>query len=505
MTPAPGPVPAAAPPAGPLLLLDGIHKRYGTTAALAGASLRLDRGEIHALLGENGAGKSTLMRIAFGLVTPDAGRIAVEGVVRRVGSPLEARRLGIGMVHQHFTAIPTFSVLENVALAAGWPADLRGNRARLEQLMERTGILLAPELLAERLSAGLKQRLELLKALASDARILLLDEPTSVLPPSETDGFLELIAGLRGRGVSSVLITHKLDEALRVGDRVTVLRRGAVSHSGPVAGATAAALAVAMLGAAPARAPRVAPPAVGPVLARLSGVSVPRLGGTGSGLRHATLEVRGGEVLGVAAVEGNGQRELLRALAGLAAIAGGTAELSGPIACIPEDRTREAQVSEFSLAENLVLAQGAAGPWVRRGWIDWPAARARTTALIEAYGVRAEGADAMAGTLSGGNQQRMIIAGAMERGPRLLVAENPARGLDLRATAEVYDRLRSAARGGAAVVLHIPDLDELLEVSDRVIVVVDGVVHEVPPAATRDDIGGLMLSQKGAPRARGPA
>ncbi len=499
MTPEPVPGLAASPGAVPLLLLDGIHKRFGSTQALAGAALQVNRGEIHALLGENGAGKSTLMRIAFGLVAPDAGSVTVDGVIRRLASPLDARRLGIGMVHQHFTAIPTFTVLDNVALSAGWPMRRRANRDRLDRLMQDTGIQLPPEVAAEHLSAGLKQRLEVLKALAADARLLLLDEPTSVLPPPETASFLALITGLRARGVSSVLITHKIDEALGTADRVTVLRRGSVVHSGPVADASAGMLAAAMLGAELEPRPRNDPAAPGPVLARLRGASAPRLGGTGSGLRDATIEVRGGEVLGVAAVEGNGQRELLRVLAGLVEPRGGSAEVSGPVAFIPEDRTREGVIGGFSLSENLVLGMGAAAPWVRRGWIDWPAARVRTAALIAGYGVRAEGPDALAGSLSGGNQQRMVIAAAAERAPRLLVAENPARGLDVRATAEVHARLREAARNGAAVVLHIPDLDDLLAVADRLVVVVDGVVHEVPHGVAREEIGRLMLSRNTAP------
>ncbi len=505
MTPGPDAGLGTAPGAAPLLLLDGIHKRFGSTQALSGASLRVERGEIHALLGENGAGKSTLMRIAFGLLAPDAGSVAVDGVVRRVGSPLEARRLGIGMVHQHFTSIPTFTVLENVVLAAGWPMRARVNRARLDQLMQETGIPLPPDATADNLSAGLKQRLEVLKALAADARILLLDEPTSVLPPPETAGFLALITSLRARGVSAVLITHKIDEALSTADRVTVLRRGSVVHAGPIAGISAATLAGAMLGAELERPPRTAPAATGPVLARLRQASVARLGGTGSGLREATLELRGGDVLGVAAVEGNGQRELLRALAGLAELTSGSAEVSGPVAFIPEDRTHEGVIAGFTLTENLVLGVGAAAPWVRRGWIDWAAAEQRTAALISGYGVRTEGPGALAGSLSGGNQQRMIIAGAAERSPRILVAENPARGLDLRATAEVHERLRGIARGGAAVVLHIPDLDDLLAVADRLVVVVDGVLHEVPPGATREEIGALMLSRDTVSRIPRPA
>ena len=477
----------------PLLQLSGIHKRFGQVEALRDVSFRLEPGEIHALLGENGAGKSTLMKVAYGLVAPDAGTIRVRGSEARLHDAMAARRLGIGMVHQHFTSIPALTVAENVALAAGWRPVPREIRARVSRLAEEFGLPLDPAARVEDLSAGLKQRLEVVKALASNAALLLLDEPSSVLPPDEAAALLEMIRRFRARGIPSVLITHKLHEALAVADRVTVLRRGVVVHEGPTAGETPASLAAHMLGIAP---PAEEPPPVmagGEVRVRLQGVSAARLGASGSALHEASLEVRAGEVVGVAAVEGNGQRELLRVIAGTARVAAGEAAVTLPVSFIPEDRTAEALVGEFSLAENLVLAQGQAAPWVRGPWLDWDRARARTTELMSAFGVRALGPDARAAALSGGNQQRMVIAAALERRPQVLVAENPTRGLDLRATAEVHARLRAAAAEGVAVVVHLGDLDELLALATRVIVMAGGRATSLPPGTPREAIGRQML------------
>ncbi|MBK8003237.1 MAG: ATP-binding cassette domain-containing protein [Gemmatimonadetes bacterium] len=477
----------------PLLQLTGIHKRFGQVEALRDVSFRLEPGEIHALLGENGAGKSTLMKVAYGLVAPDAGTIRVRGSEVHLADAVAARRHGIGMVHQHFTSIPALTVAENVALAAGWRPVPREIRARVSRLAEEFGLPLDPSARVEDLSAGLKQRLEVVKALASEAALLLLDEPSSVLPPDEAAALLETIRRFRTRGIPSVLITHKLHEALAVADRVTVLRRGAVVHEGPIAGETPASLATHMLGTAPPAEEPPAPAGGGEVRVRLTDVRAARLGASGSALHAATLEVRAGEIVGVAAVEGNGQRELLRVMAGTARPTGGQVTLAHPVSFIPEDRTAEALVGEFSLAENLVLARGEGAPWVRGPWLDWAQARARTRELMTAFGVQAPGPGARAASLSGGNQQRMVIAAALERGPRVLVAENPTRGLDLRATAEVHARLRAAAAAGVAVVVHMGDLDELLALATRVVVVAGGRATSLPPGAPREVIGRQML------------
>jgi ABC-type uncharacterized transport system ATPase subunit len=480
----------------PALELRGISKRFGQVEALADVDFTLNEGEIHALLGENGAGKSTLMKVAFGLVQPDAGSVAIGGTAIRVGDPTAARRLGVGMVHQHFTSIPAFTVAENVALTAGWRLRPRQVLERVRRLAEGTGLLIDPTLLVADLSAGLKQRLEVLKALAADARVLLLDEPTSVLSPPDAEALLRGVQEFRARGVATVLITHKLREAVAIADRVTVLRRGRVVHTGPVRDETAERLAGYMLGEPmtgepPRRAP--AGPSTGEVRVRAEGLAVERLGGSGTGLRSASLSVRSGEVVGVAAVEGNGQRELLRAIAGLTRPASGRLEVARPSGFIPEDRSTEALIGEFTLTENLVLSQGHLAPWIRGPWVDWGRAERRTMELIESFAVRTSGPGAPAASLSGGNQQRMVIAATLERRPSVLVAENPTRGLDFRAAGEVMDRLRAAATDGVAVVVHLSDLDELLAVADRVVVLADGVLVDLPPDASREDIGRRML------------
>jgi general nucleoside transport system ATP-binding protein len=477
----------------PALELRNISKRFGAVEALTNVDFALQRGEIHALLGENGAGKSTLTNTAFGLVRLDAGSILIDGVPRRLRNPVEARALGIGMVHQHFTSIPRLTVMENVALAAGWPLQRERIGARLRALAANTGLDLDPDADVENLSAGLKQRLEVLKALATDARILLLDEPSSVLPPTDADSFLALLRTLRDNGVASVLITHKLSEALSIADRVTVLRRGRVVHSGPIGGETAGSLAAHMLGESPVSRPAIHRQPRDEITIEASGLALPRLGTSGSGLREASFVVHAGELVGVAAVEGNGQRELLRAVAGLAVPTSGTLKVAAPVSFIPEDRTIEGLITEFSLTENLVLAQGRSAPWVTGPWVDWERARIRTRELIEAYGVNTSGTEATAGSLSGGNQQRLIIASALERRPAVLVAENPTRGLDLRATEEVHQRLRALAEGGVSVVVHLGDLDELLGLVDRVLVLSNGVALEMPAGSTRNDVGRSLL------------
>jgi len=483
----------------PALAMRGIAKRFGSVQALRGADFMLGQGELHALLGENGAGKTTLMRVAFGLVRPDAGEVAVLGVPRAVASPRAARRLGIGMVHQHFTSVPELSVAENLALAAGWPVAPMPLRARVQELGERYGLPLDADARVSGLSVGLKQRLEILKALASDARILLLDEPTAVLAPGEADELLRVVREFTRAGGSAVLITHKLDEALAVADRVTVLRQGAVVFTGAVAGLTAASLARAMIGdseslnLSPARPPADAS-GDGAVLVRLDDLEVPRESGYGLAVRRATLGIRSGEIVGVAAVEGNGQRELLRAVAGRLQPLRGRREVAGPIAFIPEDRTTEGLIPSLSLTENIVLGSRHDDPWIRRGRVDWKVARGRTAALLQEYAVTAPGPDVPAGSLSGGNQQKVVLGRELSRQPRVVVAENPTRGLDLRATEAIHARLRDAAANGAAVLVYSSDLDEVLALAGRLLVAARGSISEVPAGATRAEIGELMVT-----------
>jgi simple sugar transport system ATP-binding protein len=484
--------------AAPALELRGIVKRFGPVEALAGVDFEVAPGEVHALLGENGAGKSTLMHIAYGMLRPDAGDIRIGGISHQVTSPRRARALGVGMVHQHFTSIPSLTVAENIALAAGWDVGPRVLARRVERLGAGTGLPLDPAALADDLSVSLKQRLEIVKALAADARILLLDEPTAVLAPAEVEELLRMVRGFASRGNSVVLITHKLDEALAAADRVTVLRRGAVTRRGAAREESPASLAAAMIGdegSLPVPETGEASKAAGERLIRAGSLTVARPGGGVPALSDASLEVWSGEIVGVAGVEGNGQRELLRAIAGLIQPAGGTLEVTDPVAFIPEDRTTEGLVGEMSLTENLVLGAGDDVPWMSGRRIRWGAARARMESLIGAFGIRAASADVEARTLSGGNQQKVVVARALERAPKVIVAENPTRGLDVRAAREVHARLRAAARDGAAVVFASGDLDEVLELATRIVVVAKGRLHAVPPGADRPTIGAAMLGR----------
>jgi len=480
-----------APPA---LALRGIRKQFGSVQALRGADFTLAPGELHALLGENGAGKTTLMHVAFGLTRPDGGTIAIDGVAVSIPSPRAARRLGVGMVHQHFTSVPALSVAENVALTAGWPVRPAALRERVESLAKRLGLPLDPDIPAGRLSVGLKQRLEIVKALATDARVLLLDEPTAVLAPAEAEELLRVVRAFTARGGSAVLITHKLDEALAAADRVTVLRQGAVVYTGVVAGESRESLAAAMIGEG-SPTPDIAPGAPpSRVLIRLEEIEVPRDTGYGIAVRRATLVVRAGEIVGIAAVEGSGQRELLRAVAGRLHALRGRREVAGPVGFIPEDRMIEGLIPALSLTENVVLGSRADDPWIRRGRVDWRVARARTAALRKEYEVVAPGPDVPAVTLSGGNQQKLVLARELARQPQVVVAENPTRGLDLRAAAAIHARLRAAASGGAAVLVYSSDLDEVLALAGRILVVSRGTLIEPPPRASRAQVGELMVT-----------
>lgn len=495
-----------------VLELRGIDKRFGSVAALSGADFSLRRGEIHALLGENGAGKSTLMHVAFGLVRADAGIVRVRGTPVRIQAPKDARALGIGMVHQHFTSIPTLSVAENLALASDHRSAVHpGDRGRMADLRARLGADLSPGTVVEDLSVGQKQRLEILQAMAADADILLLDEPTAVLAPAEIEELLQLLRFMAESGASLVLITHKLGEVAAVADRVTVLRRGRVVLSGSAASETAASLARAMIGEAwlegdsmGASEAVVRPNSARRGMTRKVRVRYPlaaraqeiRAESVGDREPAAALEIEGGELIGLAAVEGNGQREFLRELAGLAPRPGG-AVVAGPVAFVPEDRSVEGLVPGFSLAENLVLGLQDDPRWRKGIWISWPAARHRTAELLGEFGIQASGPDTPARSLSGGNQQKLVFARAVEGCPAVVVAENPTRGLDVRATRFVHDRLRRLAADGAAVVMYSTDLDEVLLLATRVLVMRGGQLREAPLGAKRDEVGAMMLGALG--------
>jgi simple sugar transport system ATP-binding protein len=471
----------------PELSLRNIVKSFGATRALRDASLLLKPGTVHALLGENGAGKTTLMRIAFGLIQPDAGGVALDGAARRFRSPADAIVAGLGMVHQHFTNVGAMTVAENVALGGKGSYSPADAVRRVRELTARTRLALDPDAIAGSLPVSAQQKLEIIKALARRARILILDEPTAVLAPNEARELLAWASEFAANGGSVVLITHKLSEALSIADDVTVLRRGTAVFSSRASETTAAHLASAMLGEAVPQ--MVAPPPARPageVVLRLRRLSLKDARGI-MRLSDIDLEVRRCEILGVAAVESSGHELLLRAIADRATPVAGTVQREGSVGFIPEDRHRDALVLGFSLSENVALRNAGR----RRGRMNWSEWKQKTATLVAEYEVRGSSVDASAAELSGGNQQKLVLARELSEEPTILVAENPTRGLDIRATAAVHARLLQAASAGAAVVLYSSDLDEVFALATRMIAVHAGRVVVVPN--DREAAGRAML------------
>jgi simple sugar transport system ATP-binding protein len=470
-----------------------VSKHYGSVSALDDAQLLVRPGTIHALLGENGAGKTTLMRIAYGMVRPDTATIRVDGRDFRPTSPVEAIAAGIGMVHQHFTLVPTMTVAENIALGGRGRLHRREMEERVREISRQTGFALDPSARTESLSVGAQQRVEIAKALARKARLLILDEPTAVLAPGEVDDLLRWLRNFAAVGHAVVLITHKLREALAVADDVSVLRRGRIVHAGAAAAASSALLTEAMVGSATATFSREEGTSAelgGTVMFDAAHVSIADSRGRTT-INDATFTARSGEILGIAAVEGAGQHELLRALAGRTKIVSGVLTRPSLVGFVPEDRHRDAVLLDRSLTENVALR----GAGTRRGVVDWASFHARTASLLSSFDVRASGPGAAVRSLSGGNQQKLVLARelASEHGslPDALVVENPTRGLDVRATAAVHDRLRAARDRGAAVVLYSSDLDEVLTLASRVLVLFGGTARELP--VDREEVGRAML------------
>lgn len=483
----------------PVLRLRRISKHFGATVALDGASFDLRAGTVHALLGENGAGKTTLMHIAFGMVKPDAGEIEMRGRSLRLRSPADAIAAGIGMVHQHFTLVPAMTVAENLSLGGRGRFSADAAARTVYDIAHRTGFTLHPAARVEELPVGAQQRVEIAKALVRNAGILVLDEPTAVLAPAEVGDLLRWLRSYAASGSSVVLITHRLHEALDVADDVTVLRRGRVVLTGPARDLTPASLTTAMIGtstamdASASSHPARRSPEAPPVFRAEQMTLVDDVGRVR--LRDATFHIAGGEIVGIAGVEGAGQRELLRALAGRSAVARGTLQRPEVVGFVPEDRHHDAVLLDRSLTENVVLRDGGR----RRGILRWQSERERTRALMDAFDVRAADPDAPMRSLSGGNQQKLVLAreltpptDTLPHAPALaIVAENPTRGLDVRAAADVHARLRAARASGTAVVMYSSDLDEVLSLADRVLVARAGMLQEVP--CDRAQVGRAML------------
>lgn len=502
----------------PLLSLAHISRRFGQVQALDDVSFVVHAGTVHALLGENGAGKTTLMRIVFGLLTPDDGVtpsvIEWRGTPLVVRAPADALATGIGMVHQHFTLVPAMTVAENVALGGHGRFDPVAAASRVREVGARAGLLLDPDARVDTLPVGAQQRCEIVKALARDVQLLILDEPTAVLAPAEARELLIWVRRFADAGNAVVLITHKLRDALAVADDVTVLHRGRSVLSVPARQTTEAALAAAMLGDAQHVHEVSTALDMPDVSAAHDTHEVPSRSGFRSSVqndhdapgtilslrdvtwcdardvvrvRRASMEVRRGEIVGIAAVEGAGQHELLRLLAGRLTPMRGSVIRPMDVGFVPEDRHRDALLLDAPLFENLALR----GAGARRGRLSWPDFRHRTTALMTRFDVRATSAETSARTLSGGNQQKFVLGRELGDAPPALVVENPSRGLDFKATQAVQQALRDARDRGTAVVLYSSDLDEVLLLADRVYVVHDGRVTEM--IADRDAVGRAML------------
>ena len=478
--------------------MQDITKRFPGVVANNCASLSIRKGEIHALLGENGAGKTTLMNVLYGLYQPEAGRIAVHGRPVTITGPRAAIDLGIGMVHQHFMLVPVLSVIENVILGLptgkGPVLDLETASHKLSVLAERTGLAVDPAAKVWQLPVSVQQRVEILKFLYRGADILILDEPTAVLTPDETTRFFAVLKQLQGHGVTVILITHKLKEVMGASDRVTVMRAGRQVATLQTCDTTPAALAQLMVGREVLFQVTKRPASPGRPLLEVRDLRVRNERGL-SALNGLSLEVRSGEILGLAGVSGNGQDELADALAGVRAIETGEVALGGQVhprsrprqlieqglAQIPADRLATGAIADFTIAENAVLPNYYQRPFARFGVLNWRRIREFGGRLIREYDIRGANPATAAGWLSGGNLQKLILARQINLHPQVLVAVQPTRGLDVGATEFVHRRLVEERDAGMAILLISTDLDEIINLSDRIAVIYEGRINgELP-------------------------
>ncbi|HTR33575.1 MAG TPA: ABC transporter ATP-binding protein [Gaiellaceae bacterium] len=495
----------------PLLELRGITKRFPGVLANDDVSVDLRRGEVHALLGENGAGKSTLMNILYGLYTPDEGQILLEGKPVELGSTKGAIEAGIGMVHQHFMLIPVMTVAENIVLAIeprrrGVLLDYDAASKRVRELSERYGLAVDPDARIDRITVGQQQRVEILKALYRGAEILILDEPTAVLTPQEAQELFEIMRALKEQGKSIIFISHKLNEVLEIADRITTLRRGVVVDTIAAEGATEEGLARMMVGREVLlRVDKTPAKPAGPLL-QVEDVTVIDDRGLEM-VREVSFDVRAGEIVGLAGVDGNGQSELIDAIAGLRHVKEGRISVEGAditnataktaleagIGHVPEDRHRRGLVLPFSLTENLALHGYRYAPNSRRGFLNLRTMAQRARRLLREFDVRGGTPLTPAGSLSGGNQQKVVLAREIDGAPKVLIAAQPTRGLDVGAIEFVHRRLVEQRDSGRAVFLVSLELEEILSLSDRILVIYEGrIVGEFPPTVSEEELGLAM-------------
>ncbi|VSE45755.1 ABC transporter ATP-binding protein [Streptococcus pneumoniae] len=488
-----------------------ITKVFGGFVANDKINLHLRKGEIHALLGENGAGKSTLMNMLAGLLEPTSGEIAVNGQVVNLDSPSKAASLGIGMVHQHFMLVEAFTVAENIILGSeltkNGVLDIAGASKEIKALSERYGLAVDPSAKVADISVGAQQRVEILKTLYRGADILIFDEPTAVLTPSEIDELMAIMKNLVKEGKSIILITHKLDEIRAVSDRVTVIRRGKSIETVEIAGATNADLAEMMVGRSVSFKTEKQASKPKEVVLSIKDLVVNENRGVPA-VKNLSLDVRAGEIVGIAGIDGNGQSELIQAITGLRKVESGSIELKGDsivglhprqitelsVGHVPEDRHREGLILEMMISENIALQTYYKEPHSKNGILNYSNITSYAKKLMEEFDVRAASELVPAAALSGGNQQKAIIAREIDRDPDLLIVSQPTRGLDVGAIEYIHKRLIEERDNGKAVLVVSFELDEILNVSDRIAVIHDGKIQGIvsPETTNKQGLGVLM-------------